>query len=83
VFEAILLPDARRARDRLAEVDRREVNRIIRLLELNPWADNTTKFVVNLGQDIAGVYDDNRWEVVYRIVDDRFIEVIGISRISG
>ena len=36
-----------------------------------------------LGSVGMGVYDDDRWEVVYRIVDDRFIEVLGISRVGA
>jgi hypothetical protein len=32
---------------------------------------------------VAGVYDDGRWELVYRILDGRFIEIIGFRRISS
>jgi hypothetical protein len=37
----------------------------------------------NLEDWAAGVYDDGRWEVAYRILDDRFIEIVGIHRIDG
>ena len=83
MFEAILLPAARAAYDRLSGDEQADVDRIIRLLELNPWADDTTKFTTTIGRRTAGVYDDDRWELVYRIVDDRFIEVLGISRVAG
>ncbi|MGH2584883.1 MAG: hypothetical protein ACRDJE_08220 [Dehalococcoidia bacterium] len=83
MFEAILLPEARAARDLLNDEDRIEVNSIIQILELNPWTDDITKFTVVINDVGLGVYDDGRWEVVYRVVDDRFIEVIGISHIRG
>jgi hypothetical protein len=83
VFEAILADEARAAYDGLTDEDRTEVDRIIRLLEINPWTDDATKFATYIGRWAAGVYDDDRWEVVYRIVDDRFIDVIGISRIEA
>ena len=82
MFEAVLLPEARAVRDALREEDRADINRIVRLLELNPWADGTVKFTMSIGRWAAGVYDDGRWEVVYRVIDERFIEVIGMSRIG-
>jgi hypothetical protein len=52
-------------------------------LEADPWADDNTKFTGLVGRWAAGVFDDGRWELVYRIVDNRFIEIVGISRIGG
>jgi hypothetical protein len=83
VFETVLLPEARAVRDALNEEDRADVDRITHLLEINPWADDATKFTAAIGQRTVGVYDDGRWEMVYRIVDDRFIKVLGITRIKG
>lgn len=80
MFEAVLLPEAEKGRDLLDSADRAEVNRIIRLLELDPWSDDETKATITLGGIGFGVYDDGRWEVVYRVLDNRFIEVAGISR---
>jgi hypothetical protein len=82
VFETVLLPEARAARDALSHAERADVDRVLRLLELNPWADGVTRFTLVLGGVGMGVYDDERWEIVYRILDDRFIEVVGISRIG-
>jgi hypothetical protein len=64
-------------------VDQAEVDRIITLLELNPWSDDISKFTAVLERWAAGVYDDGRWEVIYRVVDDRFIEVVGMTRITA
>lgn len=83
MFAAIFVTEARAVYDQLSGDDQAEVDGIIRLLELNPWADDTTKFTTVIGRWAVGVYDDNRWEVVYRVVDDRFIEVIGFTRIRA
>jgi len=83
VFESILLPDARAERDALKDAERAQVNMIIRLLELDPWGDGETKFTTTMENWVAGVYDDGRWELVYRILDSRFIEIIGFRRINS
>jgi hypothetical protein len=83
VFEAIYLPEARATREALSDEERADIDRIVRLIEINPWADDTTKFAVRIGRWMAGVYDDDRWEVVYRVVDDRFIEIAGINRVGS
>ena len=48
MFEAILLAQARAVYDRLSAGDLADVDRIVRLLELNPWADDSTKFTANI-----------------------------------
>ena len=83
MFEAIYLPAARATREALSEEQRADIDRIVRLIEINPWADDTTKFAVRIGRWTAGLYDDDRWEIVYRVVNDRFVEVVGINRIGG
>lgn len=83
MFEAILLERARDAYDALSGEDQADVDRVLRLLELNPWTDDVTRFTAVINDVGVGVYDDDRWEIVYRVVDERFIEVIGISRITG
>lgn len=83
MFEIALLPEARAALDALNEADQGDVARVLRLLELNPWQDGVVKFVMIVGGVGVGVYDDYRWEIVYRILDERFIEVVGISRVQN
>lgn len=83
MFEAVFLPRARAVYAALSADDRAAVDRITRLIESDLWADGETKFTSLLDRWAAGVYDDGRWEVVYRILNDRSIEVVGISRITG
>jgi hypothetical protein len=83
VFEAVLLDDARAAYERLDPNDQADVDRILHLLELSPWTDGVTRFTAVIGDVGMGVYDDDHWEVVYRVVDLRFIEVVGITRIES
>ncbi len=75
MFEAILLDAARAAYDALGGDDRLDVDRVLRLIEVNPWTDDVTKFTVVIDDVGLGVYDDGRWELVYRVVDERFIDV--------
>lgn len=79
MYEAILTPEARAARAALTPAQRDALDQTLALLESNPWTDNETKVVARFGAWAAGVYDDGRWEIVYRVVNDRFIEVVGFS----
>ncbi|MBI2760130.1 MAG: hypothetical protein HYX51_01725 [Chloroflexi bacterium] len=83
MFEVIYLPAARATRESLSEGERADVDRIVRLIEINPWADDTTKFAVRIGRWMAAVYDDDYWEIVYRVVDDHFVEIVGINRVGS
>ena len=83
MYEAVFLDEARAAYDALTAGDREEVDRILERLESDPHGDDVTTFIVRLTGYIAGVYDDGHWEVVYRVVDARFIEVVGIARIGA
>ena len=40
-------------------------------------------FTAVLAGRVVGLYDDGRWEIAYQLVDDRFIEIVGISRIGA
>ncbi len=83
MFETAFSPEIRVFYDRLEPHEQAQLDQIVRLLELNPWSDSPSKTTVNMGRWAAGVYDDGRWEVVYRVVDDRFIKIVGIGRIGG
>jgi hypothetical protein len=83
VFEAVFTSEARADRARLGPDEREEVNSIVARLEQQPRSNDETQFTVDMPEWTAGVYDDGRWEIVYRILDDRFIEVVGIRRIAG
>ena len=81
MFEAVFLPSARAIYDRLSAIEQDEIDRIVHLIESDPWLDGATKFPVTIDPHAAGVYADGRWEVVYRVVDNRFVEVVGFSRV--
>jgi hypothetical protein len=83
VFETVLTPEARADYDRLHPDDQAEVDSILDRLERQPGSNDQTQFTVEMPDWTAGVYDDGRWECVYRILDDRFVEVIGIKRIDS
>jgi hypothetical protein len=41
------------------------------------------QLTLTFGGRTLGICDDGRWEVAYRVVDDQFIEIVGISRLRG
>ena len=81
MFEAVFVPSARAIYDRLGAMEQAEIDTIVRLIEADPWPDGATKFAVTIGLQAGGAYADGRWEVAYRVVDSRFIEIIAISRV--
>jgi hypothetical protein len=83
VLEAVFTPEARAKHGALNADERADLDRILRQLELNPWRDGVTKFTVFVRGQLVGVYDDGAWEVAYRVVDDRFLEVVGFTRLAG
>jgi len=82
VLETIFDPEVRPNYMALPDAERTDLDRVLRLLELNPWGDDVTKFTAVIRGQPVGVYDDGRWEVAYRIVDDRFLEVVGFTRLA-
>lgn len=83
MFESIFLDKARTFYERLPESEQQDIDRILHALELDPSGDTETTNLIALGAVGFGVYDDGRWEIVFRVLDDRFIEVAGISRIQS
>lgn len=83
MFEAVLIPVARTDYDQLRAGEQRQIDLIVRLLEIDPWGDDQVKFTGNIGESVAGVYDDGHWELVDRIIDGRFVEIVDIRCINS
>lgn len=82
MFEAVIRGQARLVYDALAGVDLAEVNAIIDRIEADPWGDDEVIFTVILASQVMGVYDDGQWEVAFQVIDDAFVEVVGLSKLG-
>jgi hypothetical protein len=82
MFEAVLTDEARAFYEHLTMSKREDLDRILHALEADPSGSAETTALATLGGIGFGVYDDGHWEVMFRVLDDRFIEVVGISRIT-
>ncbi|MGE0545285.1 MAG: hypothetical protein AB7R89_34430 [Dehalococcoidia bacterium] len=82
MFEAILLGQSRAQRSALSAVERDEVDRLIGLIELDPWIDGVHKFSMVFEPIVLTVYDNRLWQIAYRVVDNRFVETYGIRRLK-
>ncbi len=60
----------------------RPIKRAIRFLELDPWIDGVRKFDLLVPPIVLLVYDDGRWRISYRVVDNHFVEIYAINRVS-
>lgn len=81
MFEAVYTPVYRIQRAGLGSDQQDDLDRTVRLLELDPHIDGVTKFRAVAGGEVVSLYDDDRWQIVYRIVDDRFLEMLGVDRV--
>lgn len=79
VFEFVLVGRARSMYDAFTAGEQAEIDRVIQLLELDPWPDKIRKSTLAAPPLILNAYDDGRWQITHRIVDCRFIEVFAIS----
>jgi hypothetical protein len=79
MFEAVSRGGARAAYDSLDLVERTEVDHIIRLIEIGPYADDAHRMTVAVPPLVLCAYDNGTWQVTYRVVDP-FIEIYGINR---
>ena len=82
VFEAVIPDSLKASLARYRPEDRQEIERLVRLIELNPWIDGEHKASVSVGSVVYSAYNNGRWHIVYRLVDSRFVEIHGISRIT-
>ena len=82
MFEAVFLGRSRRQYDALTWREQAEVDQIIRLIELDPRVDNLRTFVYLHEGSVMRIYDDGRWQIAYRVVEDRYVEVYGITRLA-
>ena len=76
-------PPAREAYDRLSEAHRADVDRRIDLLCTDPSVDGRTKFRWPGEGPERILYDDDAWELIYRLVDDdRVVEIWALSPVG-
>ena len=80
--ESVLSPGARQAYERLSDADRAEVDRLIRLIELDPWADDVHKIEAGLDDQLWTTYNNGTWVIGYTLPDDATVAIRGISRVN-
>ena len=80
--EYVLLGSARREYDDLSPAEQAEVDAIIRLLELDPWVDNVRKFALGTPGMQFTLYEDMRWQILYRVIDSEAVEIYIIERVT-
>jgi hypothetical protein len=81
VFEHILLGRSREQYDALGPAEQDEVDTIIHELERDPWRDGRRKVELVMAPVVISLWDDGRWRISYRVVDNRFVEIYAIRRI--
>ena len=82
MYEAILVGGAIDAYRALSRFDWNEVDRLIRIIEMEPGIDDLHTVQVPVPPNLMTAYDSGTWRIVYRLVDDAFVEIWGISRIG-
>jgi hypothetical protein len=81
VFEFVLLGRARAQYEALDPDERADADRVIRLLEMNPWIDGVIKAEILVAPLVLSAFNDGRWRMIYRVVNGRFIEIFAITRV--
>ena len=82
MFEDILKGRSRAQRAALSLEDQQEVDRLINLIELDPWHDDVHKAAFDMPPVVISVYDNGTWRIAYRVADNAFIEVYAIGRVT-
>ena len=82
MLEPIFVGSARREYEALSPTDQSEINAVTRLLELDPWVDNVRKTNLSTPSITLILYEDERWRLLYRVVDERFIEEWAIEPVT-
>lgn len=82
LFEAAIIGPAVDISNQLDERDRREVRRLIALIELDPRIDGSHKVMISVEDIHFTVYNNGIWQIAYSVVDNAFIQVTGIARVG-
>ena len=82
-LDYVLRPSARARYDRLSSIHQADVDRRIDELCVDPWPDDRTKFGGAFDDPPRILFDDDAWEMTYRIVDDgRVVEIWALSPVG-
>ncbi len=81
-FEAFLLPPVREFLDALPNEDADEIQRLISIIELDPWADGRFKMVYYADPVTYTVYVHPRFRILYTIRPQGRIAIEGITERS-
>lgn len=79
MFEAVFRGGARAAYTALDGREQGEIDALIRLLELDPYLDETTKFKILIAPLVMNAFDDGAWRITY-LIRHPFIEIYAIRR---
>ena len=79
-FDLLIRGEARRFYESLSGTEKEEVENILALLQSDPWVDSVTKFVMPAQVVVLTVYDDRRWVVVYRFLNNLVLHIWAIER---
>lgn len=74
-FDVLIPADAKRFYEGLDEADQAEIDRLIGLLQSDPWVDDIHKFVYPSEVVVLTVYDDGRWVILYRLLENHIIHI--------
>ena len=80
IFEAYLADPARAFLNELREDEKERVQRLIRILEIDPFIDGRVKISIDLGGVTESVYLHPEYWILYRIADNSFVVIDAIAR---
>ena len=81
VSEAVFRGRFREQFNALTAIERAGVDRVVRLIELDPHVGGVHKVDVPVPPMILRAYGNGVWRIAYRVAGDRFVELYVITRI--
>ncbi len=79
LYEARLAPAARRVLEALPLDQRRELQRLIALIEQDPYPDHEVKVIVMMPPAVLTAYVHPDWWLLYHIAENAHINVLAIG----
>lgn len=82
-LDYVFLPAARQRLERLSDTHRSDMRTRVDLICRDPWPDDRLKFAWPDKDGDRILFDDDAWEMIYRVVDDgRVIEIMALSPVG-